>query len=89
MGPSVIVVTDNDPELARREAQRLSNMLWASRTKLTLDLPDPATAVKLAMENGKFPVAMLDSGDNVGGGSPGDSTFILKNCCARRCKVGS
>jgi microcystin degradation protein MlrC len=53
-------------------------MLWASRTKLTLDLPDPATAVKLAMENGKFPVAILDNGDNVGGGSPGDSTFILK-----------
>jgi microcystin degradation protein MlrC len=78
MGPSVIVVTDNDPELAMREAQRLSDMLWASRSKLTLDLPDPATAVKLAMENGKFPVAILDSGDNVGGGSPGDSTFILK-----------
>ena len=34
--------------------------------------------LKLAMENGKFPVAILDSGDNVGGGSPGDSTFLLK-----------
>jgi microcystin degradation protein MlrC len=44
---------------------------------LTLDLPDPATAVKMAMESDKFPVALLDSGDNVGGGSPGDSTFIL------------
>ncbi len=77
MGPSVIVVTDNDPALAKREAQRLSDLLWASREKLIFRLPDTATAVKQAMESSKFPVVILDSGDNVGGGSPGDSTFIL------------
>jgi microcystin degradation protein MlrC len=86
MGPSVIVVTDNDPELAKREAQRLSDMLWASRTKLTLDLPNPATAVKLAMESDKFPVVLLDNGDNVGGGSPGDSTFILKELLRQKAR---
>jgi len=42
MGPSVIVVTDNDAELALREAQRLSDMLWATRDRLNLDLPDAA-----------------------------------------------
>ena len=31
MGPSVVVVTDNDPELPRREAKRLADMLWAAR----------------------------------------------------------
>lgn len=77
MGPSVIVVTDNDPELAQREAKRLSDMLWASRDNLVLNLPDPSAAVKQAMASDKFPVVMLDSGDNVGGGTPGDSTFIL------------
>jgi microcystin degradation protein MlrC len=78
MGPSIVVVTDNDPELAKREAQRLSDLLWSSREELSLRLPDPAAAVKQAMENGKFPVVLLDNGDNVGGGSPGDSTFILR-----------
>jgi len=77
MGPSVVVVTDNDPELAKREAQRLSDMLWASREKLRLNLPDPAGAVKLAMQSDRFPVVLMDSGDNIGGGSSGDSTFIL------------
>jgi microcystin degradation protein MlrC len=29
------------------------------------------------MTNGKWPVALMDAGDNIGGGSAGDSTFIL------------
>ncbi|MEO7649299.1 MAG: M81 family metallopeptidase [Bryobacteraceae bacterium] len=77
MGPSVIIVTDNDPALARREADRLSGMLWALRDRLTLKLPDPAGAVKVAMSSAKFPIALMDTGDNIGGGSSGDSTFIL------------
>ncbi len=77
MGPSAVVVTDNDPELAQREARRLSDMLWASRDQLKLNLPDPAAAVAQAMASGKFPVALFDTGDNIGGGSSGDSTFIL------------
>ena len=77
IGPSVVVVTDNDPELARREAQRLSDMLWATRERLTLDLPDAAAAVRQAMAAEKFPVVLVEMGDNIGGGSAGDATFIL------------
>ncbi len=78
MGPSVIVVTDNDPELARREAKRLSDMLWATRDKLILDLPDAAEAVRQAKAEPKFPVVLIDMGDNIGGGSSGDATFLLE-----------
>jgi microcystin degradation protein MlrC len=78
MGPSVIVVTDNDRDLARREAGRLSDMLWDTRDRLALDLPDPAAAVRQAMDGDRFPVVLLDMGDNIGGGSAGDSTFLLK-----------
>ena len=39
--------------------------------------PDPAAAVKEAMAATKFPVALFDTGDNVGGGSSADSTFLL------------
>ena len=77
MGPSVVVVTDNDPALAEREAKRLSDMLWATRDRIVLKLPDPAAAVKSAMTGDKFPAALIDMGDNIGGGSAGDSTFIL------------
>lgn len=78
MGPSVIVVTDNDPQLAQREAQRLSDMLWATREQLVLKLPDAARAVSDAMQADRFPVVLVDLGDNIGGGTPGDSTFILE-----------
>ena len=77
MGPAAIVATDNDPELAQREAQRLSDMMWAERDKLKINLPDAATAVRDAMKADKFPVALFDTGDNIGGGTPGDSTFVL------------
>lgn len=77
MGPSAIVVTDNDPELAEREAKRLSEMLWAIRDKLVFKSPDPAKAVREAMAADKFPVVLMDTGDNIGGGSAGDGTFIL------------
>ena len=39
---------------------------------------DPAAAVKEAMASEEFPVALMDFGDNIGGGSAGDSTFILE-----------
>lgn len=77
MGPSAVVVTDNDPELAQKEAQRLSDMLWATRDRIKLQLPDAAAAVRQAMREPKFPVALMDMGDNIGGGSAGDSTFLL------------
>jgi microcystin degradation protein MlrC len=77
MGVSVVVVTDNDPELARREAERLGGMLWATRDRLKLNMPDPATAVRQAMAESKYPVVLVDFGDNIGGGSAGDSTFLL------------
>jgi microcystin degradation protein MlrC len=77
MGPSAIVVTDADPELARREAQRLSDMLWATRDQLELKLPDAAEAVRRAIAATKWPVALFDLGDNIGGGSAGDATFLL------------
>ncbi len=77
MGPSVVVVTDNDPELAEREAQRLAAQMYALRDKLTLQLPDAAQAVEQANKSEKFPVVLLDLGDNIGGGSAGDSTVLL------------
>ena len=77
MGPSVIVVTDNDRALAEREAKRFSDMLWSTRDRIVLKIPDPAAAVKQAMNAAKFPVALFDPGDNIGGGSAGDSTFLL------------
>lgn len=77
VGPSAIVVTNGDAALAQAEAQRLSDRLWNLRDQIRIELPDPATAVADAIRANEFPVALFDTGDNVLGGSAGDSTFIL------------
>lgn len=86
MGPSVIVVADGDRALAEKEAKRLGDMLWASRDRIVLKIPDPAAAVKEAMAETKFPVTLFDTGDNVGGGSSADSTFILDELVRQKAK---
>jgi microcystin degradation protein MlrC len=77
MGPSVVVVTDGDAGLARREADRLAERLWDVRAQMAADLPDAATAVAQALRAERRPVVLVETGDNVGGGSAGDSTIIL------------
>lgn len=87
VGPSAIVVTDGDINLARREAQRLSEMLWATRERIKLNLPDAAEAVRRAKAAAKFPVALFDTGDNIGGGSAGDSTFLLEELLKQKAEA--
>jgi microcystin degradation protein MlrC len=78
MGPAVIVVADGDPELARREANKLAADLWEARRAFVADLPGPDKAVRMALEADRLPVVLVDTGDNVGGGSAGDGTVLLR-----------
>jgi microcystin degradation protein MlrC len=76
-GCAAVVVTDDDAALARRLADELADRFWQSRHQLTLDLPDPDTAVRRALDDGPWPTVIVETGDNIGGGSPADSTFLL------------
>jgi microcystin degradation protein MlrC len=78
MGPSLIVVTDGKSELAKREADRVANKIWKDRDQFSATLPDAGRAVELALRAERFPVVLVDTGDNVGGGSAGDGTVILE-----------
>ena len=78
MGPCVVVVADGDQDLAEREAQRLADMMWSTRDELLPTIPGPAEAVEMAIASEEKPVSMMEMGDNIGGGSAGDSTFVLE-----------
>ena len=78
MGPCIVVVADGDQELADREAQSLADLMWSLRDELLPTIPKPAEAVKMAMASEEKPVSMMEMGDNIGGGSAGDSTFVLE-----------
>jgi microcystin degradation protein MlrC len=77
MGPSVLVVSDGDPEIARRAAEELAEDLWQARERFVKPLPNAETAVAQALRIESRPVILVDTGDNVGGGSAGDGTTLL------------
>jgi microcystin degradation protein MlrC len=77
MGPSVVAVADGDPRLARHVADRVGARLWDLRERFTRRLPDAATAVSQALRAERLPVVLVDTGDNVGGGSAADGTVLL------------
>nr|MBI1232290.1 microcystin degradation protein MlrC [Cytophagales bacterium] len=76
MGTSFIVIADSDLPKAEALSKRLKDYIEINHTLFSGDkiglkeLPE-----KLA--DSEYPVLLLDMGDNAGGGSPGDSTFLL------------
>lgn len=77
VGPTFLAVSDGDPALARDAAQWMSQRAWDRRAEFVSNLPPPTDAVRQAAQ-GRAPVAILDTGDNVGGGSAADSVVLLE-----------
>ena len=77
-GGSVIVVADNDPQIAQQAADELGDWIWENRDTWY----SPPLSVRDALEEGqklgRYPIILADHADNTGGGSPGDSTEVLK-----------
>lgn len=77
MGMSFLAVHDGDPAAARDAARWLARRAWDRREQFVGDTPSPAEALKRAAAAPKGPVVLMDVGDNIGGGSPADSTILL------------
>lgn len=80
MCASFLAVADGDGALARRAAQWMAQRAWDRRDEFRLEPLAPAAAVAQAMRLPEKPVVLMDIGDNVGGGSPGDSQVLLEEC---------
>lgn len=83
MGSSFIVVTDDDQPLAQRMVDKMGDYLLRHRHDFMPDLPDVETAIDRAGRS-EPPVCLLDMGDNVGGGGPGDGTWIAQALLGRQ-----
>jgi microcystin degradation protein MlrC len=78
MGSSFLAVADGNSSLARQAAQWMAKRAWDRRQQFASELPNPAEAVRRAAEAARGPVVLMDVGDNVGGGGPGDSTVLFE-----------
>jgi microcystin degradation protein MlrC len=83
MGSSVICVTDGNAEEAGRLSRELANYLWTHREAFDR----PLMGVEEALDQAAGlpgPICLLDMGDNVGGGSPADGTWLAHAIRDRR-----
>ena len=76
-GPSIIVTTDDQPELAAAYAEELSDILFRQRAEALPRFLAPAEAVARAASQASGPVILVDSADNIGGGTTGDGADAL------------
>ena len=77
-----VVVTSDDPLSAKQVAETMASDIEARAGEFTFATMSVADAVDRALRV-DGPVALVDSADNVGGGSPGDGTAILAEWLAR------
>ena len=78
MGSSFLTVADGDGEAAHDAVLWLAQRAWKRRDDFVGKLPSVAQAVREAALYEDQPIVLSDIGDNIGGGSPGDSTFVLE-----------
>jgi len=76
-GMSLLVTTDDDPDEARALATELAELAWSLRDRMIIRNVPPADAVAEAIAYPEGPVMLVDVGDNIGGGTPGDGTVLL------------
>ena len=77
MGSSFIVVSNDDPALAERIGRQLESYLMDNKEHFVGKKNNIPSSLVLA-KNLEKPVLMLDMGDNIGGGSPGNNIILLE-----------
>ena len=77
-GSSVIAVTDNDQELAQQLVNELGGWIWENRQRWYAPPLSVTDALATGEKVGRYPIIVADHADNTGGGSPGDSTEVLR-----------
>ncbi len=78
VGSSVIVVTDGDQELAQQTADEFGKWIWERRETWFAPPVTVRDALAEGERIGRHPIILADHTDNTGGGSPGDSTEVLR-----------
>jgi microcystin degradation protein MlrC len=84
MGASIIVVTNADRTLAGSVADNLRDRWWEHRELFRGQLTSVQEAVQTVLNGSQGEcIGLLDMGDNIGGGGPGDGTHIAHELLRR------
>ena len=83
VGSSVTVIADGDQDLAQDGADELAAWIFARRADWQMAIPTTTEVIDELGSTGPYPIVIADSNDNCGGGSPGDSTGMLRTFIER------
>jgi len=78
VGSSIVVVTENNKELAQNISDGLGSTMWERRRDFLKSLVSVEDAVQRAQSAVEGPIILADVSDNPGGGAPGDGSVILQ-----------
>ncbi len=78
LGFTGLVITDGDPEAARRHARTLARRGWELRHDFQPELVSPAEAIRRGLAVPGGPILLNDTADCQGGGATGDSVATLE-----------
>ncbi len=76
-GISAVVVTDNDPALARKWCDELLDMAWNTRAKWVYEIEPLTKSFERAKSMSARPVVLLDHYDNAASGGTMDTMTVL------------
>jgi microcystin degradation protein MlrC len=85
-GAGFLVITDGEPERARSLADALARQAWTSREAMRVRNTPVEQAVAEAIAYPDGSVILVDVGDNIGGGTPGDGTALLAELLRQRAR---
>ena len=84
LGWSVAVLANEQDRDADALADELARHAWEHRKSFYVPKYEPAEAVRLAASHHEGPVVIADGADATNGGSPGDSTCLLREMLAQQ-----
>jgi len=82
-----VVVTDNDPITAAREAVRLAEGFWPHREKMQVPLVSLDEMARRVAEKPNGTVALVDAADATSSGASGDSNAIVRTLIDAGCRA--
>ncbi|MBR5229966.1 MAG: M81 family metallopeptidase [Firmicutes bacterium] len=85
---SIVAVADEDNrEKAEEAAREMAEIIYENRERFNITLPQPEEALEQAAAfldtNPEGYVLINETSDNVGGGTPGDGTYLLRELLKR------
>ena len=76
MGMSCLTISDGNHELAKATTKEIADKIWSHKSDFQGYACSATEAVRQQCNDNR-PNVLLDVGDNIGGGGPADSTFLL------------